>query len=252
MAISRLYPHAAGDLIEASEWNEEVNAIITELNSKPDADGTPQTNTNADMVDGYHAVAAGTAGSLAINNGTLMETLDADTLDGLHASDLQEGGFPSKTRMVFAGLGDGTPGVPTGGTSVPAGWTDVTPTSGADPYVLSTHKTDARYTTWDSPAIGEVAAVGGAWSNLQVEGTLSIPHEDFPIPAHSHTVNLTRLTRNNGSGTAWTAYVENLTIGSGFTTGSTGETSGTFTQDIDSDLGTWRPPTLRVEIGQKD
>ncbi|MFC3802795.1 phage tail protein [Cohnella sp. GCM10012308] len=61
---------------------------------------TAVANLNADMVDGYHVSAAGTANNIPLNNGTLMFTLNADMLDGKHATDF----VPSAARTSFISL----------------------------------------------------------------------------------------------------------------------------------------------------
>ena len=44
MAISRIHDFQAGTTIKSSEVDAEFNALIIEINLKPDADGTLQTN----------------------------------------------------------------------------------------------------------------------------------------------------------------------------------------------------------------
>jgi hypothetical protein len=246
MAISRLYPHAAGDLIEASEWNEEVNAIITEINSKPDADGTPQNSLNADLLDGQHLDAAGTGGGVPQNNGTLMKNLNAELIGGLSVTDLQEGAFPTGTRMVFAGLSGG------GTTGIPEGWTDVTPTSGSSPFTLMTSTKDSSWSGFSTPLVGDIQA-GDPWDVHNIGHNFTIDESKIRLPYHQHNYD-TVVHTVQGVGSAG-AVPLGMSIESGNNAGVTGYAgesgiSGTIAVDGAATLD-FQPSVIRVEIGEK-
>ena len=102
-SLVRLYDFTAGTTIQSSQVDDELNAIITAINLLPDKDGTVQTNLNADMVDGFHADAAGGDQNIPVCDVAvvLQVDLNADMLDGYHATDLIAAAFDVGTKMVF-------------------------------------------------------------------------------------------------------------------------------------------------------
>lgn len=251
MAISRLYNHAAGDLIEASEINEEFNQLISEVNAKPDADTTLQTNLNADLLDGYHADAAGVNGTIPVSNGTLMTGLNADKLDGYHAADLIGSAFDTGTKMIFVQA------------SPPGGWTEVTPTSGhVWTFVWGTdsafNQAFWRKSTSAPTAKGETTTYGNTgtgwdytWGVIDTAVDLDIS----ALPYHSHNIIYKNYYYQSGAsvlrgiepaGGGFDGYVTSGASGSGDGSATTADVYATF------GFNSWRPPRTRVIVAEKD
>ena len=259
MAIARKYNHASGDVIEANEINEEFNQLITEVNGKPNADTTLQSTFNADQVDGFDADPDGTAGGLAVNNGTLMTNLDADTVDGYHASDLQAGAFATGTRMVFWNnqtFFDNNLG----------GWTDVTPTSGTGrEFIIMCGKDGAGFdANWGNTNEGGSTDTSGRWdaNAVNVSGNIDVPANN--LEAHTHTLLDAKVYIKDWDSIAsgslandGAMYSFGTGLGTGFLPGVISDTGGTPTDPqtisvtLNGSFGSWRPPHVRVIIGNK-
>lgn len=162
-AINRLYDFQPGAVILSSQIDEEFNQLVVTVNTLPDADGTLQTDLNADLLDGFHASAVGGTDTIPVCNEDLQVGLNADLLDGLNASDISSAAFDEGTKLLFYQA------------SPPGGWTLVAaPTD----HVLG----------WKSGATGGTN-VANSWTisgiTLTINGTaLTIAQ----LPAHTHAV----------------------------------------------------------------
>lgn len=224
MAINRLYTFVTGDPILASEVNGELDQIIAELNSKPEANTVVQTDLNADLLDGHDSSLNGGDDTIPVCKAANVQVaLNADLLDGLHASDIGQTAFASGTGLVFYQA------------AAPSGWTKVTGFSFE--YVM---------TFFDTGTGGTKTGLTSDWGVTGISGTtdghaLTVSE----MPAHTHTL-----------GQHWTAFDEaTKTVGqhdfvdaqSGVEvnriSGSTGSGSAhTHTFSGAAGATSWRPP----------
>lgn len=227
MAISRLYTFVAGDPILAAEVNAELDALITEVNLKPDANGAVQTNLNSDMLDGYHASLTGGANTIPVcSTGNIQVQLNADLLDGLHASDFVTSVFASGTAMLFYQA------------NPPTGWTKITGFS--HEYI---------FTVADAAVGGVKFGASSAWQFSGITGTIDGHTLTVSeLPSHNHNVipilssvlaPATKLTDNTGTD----QVVTYTAIFTPTNTSSTGG-DGSHTHGVSglTGDGTWRPP----------
>jgi len=236
MAIARLFTFVAGDPILASEVNGELDAIITELNDKPDANGVIQTTLNADLLDDYHASLVGGDDTIPVCKAANIQIdLNTDLLDGLHASDISQAAFVSGTTLIFYQA------------AAPTGWSKVTG-FGHD-YHLSMN---------DSAVGGVKFGALSAWDLSGITGTVDAHVLTIvELPAHGHAIDM-------DSGPINPVNTETVDVGAGVTvikgmgTGFRNTTvvgtntghSHTLT-GVTGD-GVWRPPTAWVIACTKD
>lgn len=263
-AISRLFDFQAGTTIQSSQIDDEFNQLISTINALPDKNGVLQTNLNADLLDGFHAAAAGGDQKIPICDADVLQVaLNADLLDGLHASDISSAAFAVGTKLPFYQA------------NVPGGWD------------LVAAPTDHVF-SWKSGAVGGTN-VANSWT---ISGISVAAHTllEAEIPAHwhdlqNHTHDLASHTHgagtfevgldvgllSNGTGTSIGYTTDNHTSPYGTTPnviGTSGAPSvntsglpsanftgnkgggGSHTHNLTSG-GTWRPPQAYFIIGSK-
>lgn len=114
LPISRLYDFQPNTTIVSSQVDDEFNQLVSTINDLPEKDGTLQSNLNADLLDGFHASNSGGTNTVPVCvSGTIQTNLNADLLDGQHASDIAAAAFDVGTKMLFYQA------------SPPSGWTEV-------------------------------------------------------------------------------------------------------------------------------
>lgn len=112
--ISRLFDFQPGQTALSAQVDAEFNQLISTINGLPDKDGTLQTNLNADLLDGFHASNTGGTNKIPVCvTGNIQVNLNADLLDGQHASDIAAAAFDIGTKILFYQA------------AAPSGWTIV-------------------------------------------------------------------------------------------------------------------------------
>lgn len=215
---TRNYDFQSGDVIASSQVDEEFNDIATAIATKPDADGTTQSNLNADMVDGFHAADNGGDGTIPVCSGDVQTNLNAEMVGGLTASDIGTAGFPAGTKMLFYQ------------STAPSGWTkDSNPSIDRVVGISSAGTGGSQNSeTWESNDLTiEVNAT--TLTTAQVPA-VSVTSSDAVTSGGSSAGWVTSLT---AGGTAITPFILGLTNGGG------GSHTHTAAGQIDSD---YRPP----------
>lgn len=231
--IARLYDFQEGDVIDPTEIDNEFDQLVETVNALPDADGARQVDLNADMVDGFHASETGGDGLIPVCNGDIQVALNAEFLGGLTAADFAEAGFPVLTRLIFAQA------------APPPGWS-----------LVSSPAVD-RVFGWASGAgTGGTNNASTSWANLADHFKAEIPSHVLTvgeIPAHTHTTSFATVTAGPSvesfslnPSTAFSAYV----------TSSAGGGGGHVHPDASLNNGTfpsanWRPPIHWTCVGEK-
>lgn len=216
LPLVRLHDFQAGDPILDSEVDDEFNNILTEVNLLPEKNSTLQTNLNADL------------------------------LDGLHAVDISAAAFPAGTKLLFyqAAPPSGWTLVAaptdhiltwksgaTGGTNAANSWT----ISGLS-VTVNGHAISVAELPSHTHNINHGHSLGGPATNVL--------RDVSPVGSFGPD-----LTTGADTFTAVTTLTVDAFAGSSAATGS--GTTHTHTGSA-SQNGTWRPPAAYVIIASKD
>ena len=229
--IARLYDFQEGDVIDDAQVDAELNQLVETANGKADRDASLQDDLNADMLDGFHASETGGTGTIPVCNGDLQVDLNAEFLGGLAASDIADAGFPAGTKIPFYQA------------APPAGWT-IDSRPAIDRVLGWAHSTGDIGGTINSVLTGW-AAIGNAVDIEVASHTLTLTE----IPAHTHSYSVV----NPVGGTVGAAYTVDLggtpTVAA---TGTAGGGGGHTHTAIAGGSSSVRPPICWVVIGVKD
>jgi hypothetical protein len=169
--VNRLFDFQPGTPILSANIDAELNQLVEAINSRAEKDGSVQDDLNADLLDGFHASEAGGTDTIPVCNGDLQVDLNAEFLGGLSASDFADAAFAAGTRIPFYQA------------AAPSGWS-----------IISRPSVDRVLGWGTSETGGQTNGTGGSYgaSEGPVNGWNTIPNH-FGITVDEHTLTVAEL-----------------------------------------------------------